>query len=342
VSSPTNIRYLSGFQGSAGLLLVGSDDAWLLVDGRYDVEARQQAAAGRLGPVRIERVPGSYEVALGGRLAALAISQVGFEAAQVTVTRLAAWKRMAPSVDWQPTERLVERRRRVKEEWEIAELTRAATMLSDVAGQLGSRIAVGLSEREVARAIDRDLDRVGFSAPAFDTIVASGPNSALPHARPSDRRLTPGDLVVLDFGGVLGGYCVDLTRMAALRPLRPDCEALFFAVRDAQAAALKVVGPGTAGSAVDAAARGVLSARGLGEAFLHATGHGLGLDVHEAPRLGQTGPGVDEPLESGMVCTVEPGAYVEGVGGARLEDDVLVTATGCEVLTTAPRDLLIA
>jgi Xaa-Pro aminopeptidase len=340
VSDTTNIRYLTGFHGSAGLLLATAGQARLLVDGRYLRAARQQADDGLLGPVRVESVTGSYDESLAVQLRNVAASRVGFEAAHLTVARLATWKGLAGSVEWVPTARLVERRRVVKDEWEIATLKQAAARLSEVAGLLGSHLALGVSERDVARAIDRDLDRAGFSAPAFDTIVASGPNSGLPHARPTDRRLAAGDLVVLDFGGVLDGYCVDLTRMAALRPLQADGKALFLAVRDAQAAALKAVAPGTAGSIVDAAARGVLEARGLGQAFLHGTGHGLGLDVHEAPRLGPTGAGVDEVLEPGMVCTVEPGAYVDGIGGARLEDDVLVTADGCEVLTTAPRGLL--
>jgi Xaa-Pro aminopeptidase len=172
--------------------------------------------------------------------------------------------------------------------------------------------------------------------------VASGPESAHPHARPSERRLAPGALVVLDFGGVLDGYCVDLTRMAAVGAIAPEAARLFEAVRDAQAAALGAVRPGAAGATVDRAARQVLAERGLSEAFLHATGHGLGLEVHEAPRLGQAG-GSESPevLAEGMVCTIEPGAYVAGLGGVRLEDDVLVTSGGFEALTTAPRDLLV-
>jgi Xaa-Pro aminopeptidase len=183
------------------------------------------------------------------------------------------------------------------------------------------------------------MERAGFSGPAFPTIVASGPNSALPHATPGGRRLAQGDLVVLDFGGVLGGYCVDLTRMAAVGRLAPQALALFDAVRDAHDAAIRHLAPGVTGAEVDAAARSVLEARGLGPAFLHGTGHGLGLDVHEAPRISRGG--AETVLAAGMVCTIEPGAYVEGLGGVRLEDDVLVTDTGRDVLTDAPRDLLV-
>jgi Xaa-Pro aminopeptidase len=231
--------------------------------------------------------------------------------------------------------------RAVKDDFEIDALRRGGSRLAGVARSLRSWVRAGRTEREVAGEIDRALERAGFSGPAFPTIVAGGPNSAYPHARPTDRRLTPGDLVLLDFGGVLDGYCVDLSRMAAVGPPGAEAEALFDAVRSAQEAAISTIRAGVAGSAIDQAARQVLEARGWGAAFLHATGHGLGLEVHEAPRLGRSGPDADEPLRAGMVCTVEPGAYVEGLGGARLEDDALVTTSGCELLTEAPRDLLV-
>jgi len=236
-------------------------------------------------------------------------------------------------------------------------LRAGAGAISDVARTLGEHVAPGRTEIDVARAIDRALERAGFSAPAFPTIVASGPNSALPHARPTDRRIAAGDLVLLDFGGVLDGYCVDLTRMAAVPPVASSLLALFDAVRDAQVAAFAAVRSGVVASMVDAAARGVLEARGYGKAFVHSTGHGLGLDVHEAPRIGRApdpddSTAAEQPaagaadkkegtLAAGMVCTIEPGAYLDGLGGVRLEDDVLVTADGCEVLTTAPRDLMV-
>jgi Xaa-Pro aminopeptidase len=235
----------------------------------------------------------------------------------------------------------VEAHRIVKDALEIEILRRAARLLSDVARDLQSLVAAGRTEREVARAIEGAIETAGFSAPAFPTIVASGPHSARPHARPTDRRLQPGDLVVLDFGGVLDGYCGDLTRTAAIGPVSARAQALYEAVREAHAAAIAAVRPGVLASDVDAAARASLASRGVGEAFLHGTGHGLGLDLHEAPRLGRPDADRAEHLAAGMVCTIEPGVYVEGTGGVRLEDDVLVTAEGCEVLTDAPRELLV-
>ncbi|MEZ5316534.1 MAG: Xaa-Pro peptidase family protein [Vicinamibacterales bacterium] len=342
ISAPRNIRYLTGFDGTAGLLVIAPRAAVLLVDGRYSALARERQAQGVLAPdVEAVEVSGPYDTALVALLGARGWRRVGFESQHVTVAGLARWERAAPDVYWGPVEDAVERLRLVKDAFEVAVFRRAGEQLAGVARALGSLVAAGRTEREVARAIDAALERAGFQAVAFPTIVASGPHSALPHARPTERRLGPGDLVVLDFGGVLDGYCVDLTRMAAVGEPSPPLRAAFEAVREAQAAALAAVRPGIEASAVDTAARDRLAAHGLGEAFLHATGHGLGLEVHEAPRLGRATDHGSERLAEGMVFTVEPGAYLEGLGGARLEDDVLVLADGCAVLTDAPRDLLI-
>jgi Xaa-Pro aminopeptidase len=340
VSHPVNIRYLTGLVASAGLAVASRDGVILIVDGRYTTAARRARAEGAIGPVEVEPVETRYDLTFAAVLGRLGATQVGFESGHVTVAALQGWQRVAPDLEWIPVEGLPEHLRVVKDEVEIATIRVAARQLSAVARDLRSWVAEGRTERQVARDIDAALDRAGFSAPAFPTIVAAGPNSALPHARPTDRRLAPGDLVVLDFGGVLDGYCVDLTRMAGVGRLRAEAESLVTSVRAAQDAAIGAVRAGQTGAAVDAAARQVLESHGLGQAFSHSTGHGLGLDVHEAPRLARAESGVVETLRAGMVCTVEPGAYVDGLGGARLEDDVLVTREGCEVLTDAPRDLL--
>jgi len=341
VSTPANLRYLTGFAGSAGLLVLTDVAGWLVVDGRYTGAVTEGIAAGELASVRMEKVEQRVDQTLAGLLHRVGVKRIGFEAAHVTVATLRSWQGLTSGVEWLPTERLVERRRVVKDRVELDVLRRAAVRLSEVARHLGQVVAAGRSERDVARDIDAALDRAGFSEPAFPTIVASGPNSAHPHARPTDRRLADTDLVVLDFGGVLDGYCVDLTRMAAVGQVSARARALFAAVHEAQTAAIETVRAGVTGAAVDAAARRVLEARGLADAFLHSTGHGLGLEVHEAPRLSPERSGPAEVLEAGMVCTIEPGAYLEGFAGVRLEDDVLVTADGCDVLTDAPRDLLV-
>jgi Xaa-Pro aminopeptidase len=238
------------------------------------------------------------------------------------------------------TERVVERLRTVKDPSEVATLREGARRLSAVARRLPSIVRPGRTEREVASSIDAELRAAGFERPAFDTIAASGPNGALPHARPTGRVLQAGDGVVLDFGGVYDGYCVDLTRTVELGRTAPEFRRIFDAVAAAHAAALGRVRAGATPSQIDAAARDVLGGQGLAEAFGHGTGHGLGLEVHEEPRIGRLIPGVpDEPVEAGMVFTIEPGAYVPGLGGVRIEDDVLVVDGGCEVLTDVPIEL---
>ena len=338
VSSAVNIAYLTGFRGSAGLLIQSEDHDLLLVDGRYITVVQEASERGALAPVSIEKVEKSYAASLAEILGRAGASHVFFESDHVTVSLLSRWQAATPA-EWRGMGSLVEELRLIKDAAEVAILRRAGVALIGVASRLGEWVSAGRTEREVAADINRGLERAGFERPAFDTIVAAGPNSAHPHAHPGDRSLAGGDLVVLDFGGVLEGYCVDLTRMAAVGRLRAEAGHIYRAVREAQQAALNVIRAGVTAGAVDAAARQVLDAEGLGAAFVHGTGHGLGLEVHEAPRLSSQ-VDADELLRAGMVCTIEPGAYVPGLGGARLEDDVLVTDTGAELLTPGPRDLL--
>jgi len=201
----------------------------------------------------------------------------------------------------------------------------------------------GRSERETAQAIDARLMRAGFTKPAFDTIVAGGANAALPHAQPGERRFIEGDVVVLDFGGVYDSYCVDLTRTVCVGRADSRAREVYAAVLNAHDQAIAAVVPGRSRFDIDAAARDALAAHGLAEAFGHGTGHGLGIEVHEDPRITRRRPDIDtarEPVVSGMVFTIEPGAYLPGWGGVRIEDDVLVTKDGVELLTSVPTQLL--
>jgi len=339
ISSLVNLRYLTGLDVSAGLLVQGADRTWLLLDGRYTTVAHEQLAAGALGPVQIESVAGRHDQTLREMLVGLEARRPALEAEHTSVASLTRWQGLFPA-DWHATSGLVEGLRLRKDAHELAVFRRAGALLSGVADRLREWVAPGRTEQAIAADITRALLEAGFSKPAFDTIVASGPNSARPHAHPGTRRLESGDLVVLDFGGVLEGYCVDLTRVAAVGRVTPEATALYGAVREAHGAALATIRAGVPAHRVDAAARQVLEDQGLGAAFVHGTGHGLGLEVHEAPRVSRLSP-PDEGLDAGMVCTVEPGAYVPGLGGARLEDDVLVTDTGAELLTTASRDLIL-
>jgi Xaa-Pro aminopeptidase len=345
VTSAANIRYLSNHTGSSGVLVVTPDGVHLLVDFRYRqaVQMLQQSPSACPGLV-VQDVPASYDDALLDRLRDVGAPTVGFEAADVSVARRESWGRMAEArsldIDFRPTETTVEEARLIKDPFEIATLRDAAARLGSVALAGFEATRVGESERAVAGALESAIRHVGYERPAFDTIVASGPHAALPHHHAGDRILAEGDLVVLDFGGVLDGYCCDLTRTVSMGPPSSETRRLYTAVYDAQQAALAAIRPGVESSAVDAAARSVLEARGLGEAFGHGTGHGLGLDIHELPRITRARADVASvPLVPGMVFTIEPGAYVPDFGGVRIEDDVVVTETGCEVLTTVSREL---
>jgi len=349
VTTPLNIRYLTNHVGTAGVALLTPTSVHLLVDFRYLEAVRLvQASACACPALRVREVKTSYDETLVEAIAELratGTSTPGFEAAHMTVARH-GWLRQAletrgVGVELQAVERAVEQVRLVKDDTEVSVLRRAAQGLSEVAGEAFASVRPGVTERALAGRIEEALRAAGYERAAFETIVAAGPNAALPHHRPTDRALAQGDLVVLDFGGVLDGYCSDLTRTVSVGVPAADARRLHAAVLEAQAAAIESVAPGVSAPAVDAAARAVLGAHGLAEAFGHGTGHGLGLDVHEEPRIGVPRPGTSPAqLEPGMVLTVEPGVYVPGVGGVRIEDDVLVTDDGCEVLTAVPRELL--
>ena len=346
VTAPANIRYLTNHAGSAGILVATAGAMHLLVDFRYReaVRALQQTEAA-CPSLEVWDVRASYDEALLDCLAAIGVNTVGFEASHLTVARhewlvtTAAARRL--EVAFRATEQIVERARILKDAGEISTLRAAARRLTPVAQAAFAAVRPGVSERAVAAHIDAAIRDAGYERNSFDTIVASGLNGALPHYRAGDRLLERGDLVVLDFGGVLDGYCSDLTRTVAIAPPSAEARRVHQAVREAQQAAIDAVKPGVASTDIDRAARQVLESHGLGEAFGHGTGHGLGLDVHEDPRV--TRPRADVtpvPLEPGMVFTIEPGAYLPGWGGVRIEDDVLVTDHGCEVLTSVSYALI--
>jgi Xaa-Pro aminopeptidase len=346
VTPSANIRYLSNHVGTAGILVMTRDAAHLLIDFRYQESVRElQASPSACPALRVWDVPASYEEALMGCLAEIGVTTVGFEASHVTVARHEWWRETIAGrgldITLRSTERIVEQARIIKDAFEVAILRDAAARLEQVMPAVLAAVREGETERQIAGAIEAAMREAGYERPAFDTIVASGPHSAMPHYRAGMRALAAGDLLVLDFGGVLDGYCCDLTRTVSIGPPSHEVRRVYDAVRDAHAAAVAAVRPGIETSAVDAAARDLLRDRGLGDAFGHGTGHGLGLDVHEEPRIGK--PRADVPqvtLAPGMVFTIEPGAYLPGFGGVRIEDDVLVTDSGCELLTTLPRELL--
>jgi Xaa-Pro aminopeptidase len=345
VTTPANIRYLTNHTGTAGTLVVTPSAMHLLVDFRYQEAVRSlQASPASCPGLRTWDVPASYDEALIAMLIETGVKNAGIEAAHLTVARKEWLVRTAAArgaaIGLRSTERVVEQFRIVKDTAEVIVMRQAAAKLSGVAARAFDAVRAGVTERYVAGVIESALREAGYERPAFDTIVASGPHSALPHHRAGERTLRPGDLVVLDFGGVLDGYCSDLTRTVCVGQPSQEGGRIHAAVRDAQAAAIDAVRPGVEAADVDAAARQVLVAHGLGEAFGHGTGHGLGLDVHEEPRVSKPRPDAAKTrLEPGMIFTIEPGAYLPGFGGVRIEDDILVTEAGCEVLTSVPRDL---
>ena len=347
VTSATNIRFLSNHVGSSGILVITLDAVHLLIDFRYQESVRQlQESAATCPGLRIWDVPASYDEALLECLAGTGVNTTAFEAGHVTVARFDWWRRTAEArglaLAFRPTERVVEQQRIVKDTAEIATLRDAAARLTPVAESAFAAARPGVTERQVAAVLEAALREAGYERPAFDTIVASGPNSALPHYRAGGRVMVAGDLLVLDFGGVLDGYCSDLTRTVAVGPPSPEARRIHAAVHAAQQAAVAAVRPGADTTSVDTAARDVLRQHGLGDAFGHGTGHGLGLDIHEEPRITRQRADVPRlPLEPGMIFTIEPGAYLPGFGGVRIEDDVLVTETGCDVLTAVPSGLLV-
>jgi Xaa-Pro aminopeptidase len=347
VTSLPNILYLTNFIGSTAIVVLTMDRLYFLTDFRY-VTVIREAVGGEFECPGLDLVvvEGSYDATLAGLLASTPGS-IGVEAAHLTVNRynwlIASLASLGVGRLLAPTEGLVERRRARKDAHELTTLRTAARMLSSVARDVFTEVVAGRSERELAFAIDRRIREAGFERSAFDTIVASGANSALPHARPSERRLTEGDLVVLDFGGVYDSYCVDLTRTVAVGHASGRAREVHAAVLEAHDRAIAAVTPGQSRFDIDAAARDTLGRHGLAEAFGHGTGHGLGIEVHEDPRITRRRSDVDatdEEVQPGMVFTIEPGAYLPGWGGVRIEDDVLTTDTGVEVLTDVTTELL--
>ena len=328
-----NIRYLCGFTGSAGLLLVDSARATLFTDSRYTFQAREEVAG-----ARIQIASGGLLAAAGKALKRHRRLALAYAPSQLTVAQLdALHTAIGKRIRWVKAPDLVEQLRAVKDKVELAAIRDAAILISNVFRQMVPKIRPGISELDLSADIEYAMKREGALGPSFETIVAAGPRSAWAHARPSSKPLAKNELVVLDQGAILRGYCSDMTRTVFLGRPSEKVRDMYSAVLEAQAAAKLAIRPGATAGDVDASARKVLKARSLARYFTHSTGHGLGIEVHEIPRLGR---GDKTVLQQGMVLTVEPGVYLEGLGGVRIEDDVVVTSNGAVDLTTAPRELL--
>jgi Xaa-Pro aminopeptidase len=331
-----NIFYVCGFSGSNAILLVLGDALHLFTDGRYTIQAHEEAPQSRIHIVRTpltEACGGFLRSRLPGKR-----QRVAFEVSSLNVAEWGRLKKAAgANIKWKPTSELVERIREVKTAEELDMMRRSARLASEVISEAPDFVRPGVTELEVAAEIDYRMRRKGASGPSFETIVASGARSALPHARPTEKRLQKNELVVLDLGAILRHYCSDLTRTVFLGQAPARIRRWYKAVQQAQEAAHDALRADVTAGSVDRAARRLLDRHGLGTYFVHGTGHGLGIEIHEGPRVGRS---QKQEIRVGNVVTLEPGIYVEGVGGIRLEDEVAVHAQGTEVLTSAPRGLL--
>lgn len=330
VTQLTNVRYLTGFTGSNAVLIVGDDAATLVTDGRYASQAPAQlAAAGARADVEIAADPHPVvAAALGGA------RRLGLEAGAVTWAQQRVYGERLAGVELVPTTELVELLRLRKDAGEVARIEAAAGITDAAVAAVLPLLLDGATELDVAAELDHRVRRLGASGSAFETIVAAGLNGALPHARPTARPIAEGDLVVIDVGATVDGYRSDMTRTYVVGEPTADQRRHLDVVAEAQAAGVAAVAPGAAARDVDAACREVIEAAGWGAAFVHGTGHGVGLDIHEAPGVNGTAAA---SLAAGQVITVEPGVYLPGTGGVRVEDTVVVTDQGCRPLTCAPK-----
>jgi Xaa-Pro aminopeptidase len=326
-----NVRYLTGFTGTNGQLLMDRQGGVFLTDGRYVEQSRHEVP-----DLRRASYSGEFGPAFSRSCAELGVLRVAFESSGLTFRT--HHHLTDAEVELVPTEDEVERIRWVKSPEEVAFLDEAQSIADDAFDVVVGKLAEGMAEREVAFELDTCMRRSGAEALAFESIVAFGENAAEPHHNPGGRRLDHGDVVKMDFGCVVGGYHSDMTRTLAFGRLMPELERVYDVVRRAQQAGIDAVRAGATGADVDRAARTVVQDGGYGDRFTHGLGHGVGLEIHEGPSLRAGG---EDVLPAGAVVTVEPGVYVPGVGGVRIEDMVEVQGDGSRVIPRSPKDLLV-
>ena len=334
VTSLANVRYLTGFSGSSALLFVTPRETLLITDFRYQTQAPDEV--GDIAQVSIESQ--SLWAGLWHQLARLAHVEVaGFESAHLLHRDFQRLLEAGARWQWRPTLDLVETLRERKDDGEIALIEQAAAVATGALDRTLSAVRAGMTELEVAGVLEKALRDLGSEGFPFPTIVAAGPRSALPHARASAATIRDGDFLLLDFGAEVGGYCADITRTVVVGKATDEQREVYGVVRGANEQAARDIRPGMSGRDADAIARGYIERRGYGALFGHGLGHGVGLEVHEAPRLARTADGA---LAEGAVVTIEPGVYRPGWGGVRIEDDVVLAATGPRILTRFTRELL--
>jgi Xaa-Pro aminopeptidase len=337
ISHLPNIRYLCGFTGSAGLLLVEEAGSVFFTDVRYDTQAHEEVKGAKVVTAK-KAVLSALGEFLGARRKRTRGWTIGLEAEHFTIAEENRLTQIKPAgVRLKDAPSLIERARMIKDSDELQRIRAAVALGAKLFDRAVEVIRPGVKETEVAAEMELAARRGGAEEMSFPTIIASGARSALPHGRASEQAIARGGFVVCDFGVILSGYCSDQTRTVWVGPVSKDARHAYGAVRESQQAAIAAVRPGVAVGEVDAAARKVLRKAGLGRYFTHSTGHGVGLEIHEIPRVAD---GQREILQPGMVITIEPGVYFPGKWGVRIEDMVAVTAGGCEVMTPTSKDFL--
>ena len=332
VSSPASIRYLTGYAGSNGLVLIAGPVLYFFTDPRYGTESKGNIH-GKLLVCKGPLIDHAARI-----LKRFKLRQVGFEPGHMTVEQLEKLRKALPGgFTLKATAGVVEGLRAIKSASEIQKIRASVQTNSEAYMRTLRRVRLGARERDVAAELDFQMRMLGAEKPAFDTIVASGERTALPHARPTGRRLEDNELLLIDMGATLDGYTSDMTRMSFMGTAGKRIRDIYKAVLEAQLAGVDAVRAGVPVARVDAACREVLKRHELDRAFVHSTGHGLGLEIHEGPRIAKK---EKTKLQAGMVITVEPGAYIEGLGGVRIEDTVVVTEHGSEVLTPTSKELI--
>lgn len=334
ITNATNRRWLSGFTGSSGYLVVTRDEAILATDSRYYIQAAVQAPHFTLYKQSNEEDEAQRIIEQAG------VHILAIEGDDMTVSALARLQDKTEGIDWRALDSLIAPLRHVKSKAELAIMTRAAAITDQAMAQVPLLAKPGVPERELAWQLERFMRESGAEGVAFEIIVASGPNAARPHHRPGERQLQPGDAIIVDMGAALEGYKSDLTRTFYLGG-SPDEKFwdVYNTTLAAQTAALEGLRAGISGKTAHMLAHDVISEAGYGDNFGHGLGHGVGLDIHEGPRLSRMAP--DTPLPAGAVVTVEPGIYLEGWGGVRIEDLVALTVDGITLLSHAPKDPVI-
>lgn len=329
VLSESNIRYLTGFTGT-GILMAGRDWLTLLVDGRYATQARAEAPEAEILEFR-NRVEG-----VAAMVRQRGVGSVAFESSCLSVEESLRLREALPGTEWNPVPKSFECLRALKDDGEIHRIREAARIAHEALASVQGMIRPGVRESEIAMELEYRMRRAGAEKVSFETIVASGPRSALPHATPGNRVIADGDCVMIDYGAVWEGYHSDETCTFLVGRSTERQREVYRHVLEAHDRAIQAVRAGVSCGEIDGVARSYLDGEGLGSGFAHATGHGVGLEVHEAPRLAA---GREERLQSGMVVTVEPGVYLPGLWGIRIEDTILVTEEGCEILTRTSKKL---